>query len=143
MKARTFILTTGAALAIAAPAAHAGTAANGLACSTPTKHAVSTARVRPPFFSPLNPRGLQTATASRVETSCAATKAVTIPPTATRWRGTPSGADSPDGADSETVDPSHRRLAQRGLLLLDAALHHSRRPVERRRRPAGTRGRRT
>ena len=80
MKARTFILTAGAALAIAAPAAQAGTAANGLACSSATKHAASsTARVRPPFFSPLNPRGLQAATASGVDTTCAFLKAVTIP----------------------------------------------------------------
>jgi hypothetical protein len=79
MKARTFILTTGAAIAIAAPAAHATTAANGLACTTTTKHVTSTARVRPPFFSPLNPRGLQAATATRVDTSCTALNAITIP----------------------------------------------------------------
>ena len=79
MKARTFILTAGFAVAIVAPAAHAGTAANGLACSSASKHAVSTLPSRQPFFSPLNPRGLQASTASRVGTSCAVVKAVTIP----------------------------------------------------------------
>lgn len=60
MKARTFILTVGAALAIVAPPAHASTAGNALHCVLSGKpinaaHVPSTPR----FGSPLNPRGLE------------------------------------------------------------------------------------
>jgi hypothetical protein len=76
MKARTFIITIGAALALAAPIAHASSGGNTLRCAIGSNPAVTHLGPKP-FFSPLNPRGLMASTSSLVGNSCAAEKAVT------------------------------------------------------------------
>jgi hypothetical protein len=73
VKARTFILTTGAALALVAPAAqaahtsHTAHLTNGLGCAFAPPPLVLHGGISDgkPFYNPLNPRGLQAASTVR------------------------------------------------------------------------------
>ena len=77
MKARTFILTIGAAAALVAPAAQASIGGNALHCSTGSRPVVHHVIPAPFFSSPNNPRGLEASTSSEVGTTCAILGAVT------------------------------------------------------------------
>ena len=59
MKTRALIITIGGSLALLAPAAHAGGGSKALSCSSTANRASATGVIRKPFFSPENPRGLQ------------------------------------------------------------------------------------
>lgn len=64
MKIRVLALTIGASLAVVAPAARAAHTTNGLGCTVLPAHVVPGTPARHPrFFSPQNPRGLETVTA--------------------------------------------------------------------------------